>query len=68
MNAPPCPHCSEKYDIKIRDKGLKWILRALMGNNRYCCLSCNATWRGRFPSYWEMMRGRNRTHGTAAAG
>lgn len=44
-----CPMCG-KYDrVEVYDRGLKWLWRWVVRNNRFLCRRCRVTWRRRRP-------------------
>lgn len=43
-----CPMC-KSYNVTILDKGLKRLVRLIVGNNRYLCKDCWITWKRQTP-------------------
>jgi transposase-like protein len=46
---PVCPSCQSSRTY-ILDKGIKKVIRFFLGNNRFACRECHATWREKAPS------------------
>jgi anti-anti-sigma regulatory factor len=42
-----CPHCGAMNSLKVYDRGLKYYIRLMQGNNRVFCKSCRLSWRVR---------------------
>jgi hypothetical protein len=40
-----CPHCKKRSPVFIYDSGLQFLLRFVVGNNRFGCRECAITWR-----------------------
>lgn len=58
VSSAVCSRCRSSGIIRILDKGAKFIIRLLRGNNRYACYKCNITWREKAPErFSELKRG-----------
>jgi hypothetical protein len=42
---PSCPECSKNDYVYVVDKGIKFLYRLLLRNNRFACGNCKITWR-----------------------
>jgi hypothetical protein len=40
-----CPRCGVEDHVRIHDRGIMFLLRLLLANNRFSCLRCGSVWR-----------------------
>lgn len=52
-----CPECNKKNTVTVMDKGLRFVFRAVIQNNRYQCFECKITWRAKTPDYFQELKG-----------
>jgi transposase-like protein len=59
-----CPSCRSK-NIRVIDKGWKFLYRFATGNNRYMCNDCTSTWRRRMPNQLSKVKRKRLGNGDA---
>ncbi len=53
-NYAECPACGQTTNV-IADKGFKYFLRKLLGDNRFMCFNCEGTWRNKSPQRFKKL-------------